>query len=101
MSEGPKRAASRERILDAAYHIGKTHGLDAVLRSTVARQAGVSDAHVSTAYKGMDGLISEVISRALVTKNPRILIGAIDKRHPLVQDLNLADMLRSLMKAVK
>jgi AcrR family transcriptional regulator len=99
--EGPKRAASKERILDAAYHIAKTHGLDAMIRSRVAKQAGVSDAHVSTAFKGMDGLLAQVISRAIVTKNPRILIGAIDKRHPLVADLNTAAMIRSLMEAVK
>ncbi len=60
----PKIKATREQIVEAAFDVVRTEGLDALTARRVARKAGCSTQPVYREFASMDELRAEVLERA-------------------------------------
>lgn len=81
------KPADKESIAEWALYIAKKHGLSRMTRSRVAAQARASEGAVSNAYNGMDGLIAEVVRRAVAAREWRVVGEALAMRHPSTKKL--------------
>ncbi|KAB3536048.1 TetR/AcrR family transcriptional regulator [Alkaliphilus pronyensis] len=59
----PKKKFSKEKIIDAAFEIAKTEGLDNITIRKVADKIGSSIAPIYVNFKDIDELISNVVMR--------------------------------------
>jgi AcrR family transcriptional regulator len=61
----PKIKATREQIVNSAFEVVRTEGIDALTARRVARQVGCSTQPVYRAFTSMDELRAEVLERAV------------------------------------
>ncbi|MDD3024258.1 MAG: TetR/AcrR family transcriptional regulator [Syntrophomonadaceae bacterium] len=70
---GPKNKFTKEQIIDAAFDIAKTEGIDSITMRKIAEKMGSSVAPIYVNFKNINELIEAVIER-IVSVSQQLLI---------------------------
>jgi len=85
----PKSKFTKTQIIDAAFEIARTDGIDAITIRKVAEKLGSSIAPIYVNFKDVDELVQEVIARTLAIS--RQLFAEQNTGHPFY-DIGIASL---------
>ena len=69
----PKPKYTREEIIDAAFEIARTEGIDAVVARNIAKKLGTSSSPIFTFFSGIDEVKDAVLQKTAAFYRERSL----------------------------
>ncbi len=93
---------TREKIIDAAWKLFSKDGFEAVSVRDVTNEAGVNLASVSYHFSGKDGLIQEIVAKALVPLNKQrvLLLKKAGDEIGRVEDVPLERIIEAFVRPI-
>lgn len=69
----PKKKFSKEQIIDTAFEIARSEGIDSITIRKVAEQLGSSSAPIYVNFKDVDELIREVVNKIIAVSKQLLM----------------------------